>query len=57
MKNRILISAIVAMAMASTAGAAATLLGEAQKMGEGTIRSYVEVDAGGHPSAIGIILS
>ena len=44
-------------ALSAGPGAAATLLGEAQKMGRGTVRATVELDAGGHPSAIGVILS
>lgn len=33
---------------------AASLLGDAQRMGAGEVRSYAELDAGGKPTAIGI---
>ena len=37
--------------------AAATLLGEAQTLGEGTVQTYVEVDATDRPTAIGILFT
>lgn len=39
----------------SSGSRAATLLGGAQDMGAGQVRSYAEIDAGGVPTAIGIL--
>jgi hypothetical protein len=41
--------------LASPDSRAATLLGDAQKIGAGEVRSYAELDAGGTPTAIGIL--
>ena len=42
----------VMVALSASPGSAATLLGEAQKMGKGTLRTYVDLDSGGAPSAV-----
>jgi hypothetical protein len=42
--------------LAASASAATTLLGEALDMGEGEVRSYVDLDADGRPTAIGAVL-
>jgi hypothetical protein len=39
----------------ATGAQSATLLGEAHRMGQDTVRSYVDVDAAGAPTAIGIL--
>lgn len=48
--------AVVVVMLGANAGEAATLMGEAQNMGRGTVRTYVELDSGGKPSAIGVLL-
>ncbi len=49
--------AALIVTLSASPGSAATLLGEAQKMGKGTLRTYVDLDSGGAPSAIGVLLS
>ena len=46
------ISLAALLVLGAAAGEAATYLGEAQRLGEGTVRSYVELGAGGAPQAI-----
>ncbi len=43
------------LGLASPDSRAASLLGDAQKLGAGEVRSYAELDADGTPSAIGIL--
>ena len=45
----------VVLGLASPECRAASLLGEAEKLGAGEVRSYAELDAGGKPTAIGIL--
>jgi len=49
--------AVVALGLSCGSALAATLNGDAKKMGEGTARTYVETDAAGNPTAIGILLT
>ena len=49
--------AAVIVTLGASPGSAKALLGEARKMGKGTLRTYVDLDAGGKPSAIGVLLS
>ena len=44
------------LALSAAAGEAATYLGEPQRLGEGTVRTYAEIGAGGVPEAIGILI-
>ena len=50
-------AAVATLALAGGPGGAETLLGEPREMGEGTVRTYVDLDAGGRPTVIGIVLS
>lgn len=49
------LSLVLVVGLGSTASWAAALLGDTQEMGTGEVRSYVELDAGGIPAAIGIL--
>lgn len=44
------------LALSAAAGEAATYLGEAQRLGEGTVRTYAEIGADGAPQAIGFLI-
>jgi hypothetical protein len=56
--NRAVGFALAALvALGGAASEAATLLGEPQRMGEGTARTYAEIGADGAPQAIGILIS
>ncbi len=45
---------VLVMGLVSPESWAATLLGDAQNMGAGDVRSYVELNTGGNPLAVGI---
>ncbi len=47
----------LALTLAGNLGNAETLRGEVQKMGAGTLRSYVDIGSDGRPTAIGALLS
>lgn len=47
----------LAASLFAVAAEAATLLGEAQRMGNGTVRSYMELGADGKPMALGVAMS
>ena len=42
--------------LGAAAGEAATYLGQPQRLGEGTVRTYAEIGAGGAPQAIGFLI-
>lgn len=48
------VSTLLIVGPGARLGAAATYLGEAQRMGEGSVRTYVDVDQTDRPTAIGI---
>lgn len=50
------ISLAALLVLGAAAGEAATYLGEAQRLGEGTVRTYAELGAGGAPQAIGFLV-
>ena len=57
MQIRNICAACAILVVAAGPGAAETLKGQALAMGEGTVRTFVEVTAAGAPRAIGVILS
>ncbi len=50
------ISLAALVVLGAAAGEAATYLGEPQRLGEGTVRTYAEIGAGGAPEAIGSVI-
>ncbi len=50
------ISLAALLVLGAAAGEAATYLGEAQRLGEGTVRTYAKLGAGGAPQAIGFLV-